>query len=108
MHIARNFGGGGTLLFDCGSNRTGDFVDVGNRFSDFFNRADGVVGFGLDRSDLLGDILGRLGGLVGKVLTSLATTAKPLPASPARAASMVALSARRLVWDAISLIRLTT
>jgi hypothetical protein len=29
---------------------------------------------------------------------SLATTAKPLPASPARAASMEALSARRFVW----------
>jgi hypothetical protein len=30
-------------------------------------------------------------------LTSLATTANPLPASPARAASIVALSASRLV-----------
>ena len=35
-------------------------------------------------------------------LTSLATTAKPLPASPARAASMAALRARRFVWRAIS------
>ena len=34
-------------------------------------------------------------------LTSPATTAKPLPASPARAASMVALSASRLVWSAM-------
>jgi hypothetical protein len=34
-------------------------------------------------------------------LTSLATTANPLPASPARAASIVALSASRLVWPAI-------
>src|SRR5262249_35815008 len=41
-------------------------------------------------------------------LTSEATTAKPLPASPARAASMVALSASRLVWPAIALISLTT
>jgi len=41
-------------------------------------------------------------------LTSEATTAKPRPASPARAASMVALSAKRLVWLAISLIRLVT
>ena len=30
--------------------------------------------------------------------TSAATTAKPLPCSPARAASMAALSASRLVW----------
>ena len=33
--------------------------------------------------------------------TSSATTAKPLPCSPARAASIAAFSARRLVWDAI-------
>ena len=35
-------------------------------------------------------------------LTSEATTAKPLPCSPARAASIAAFSARRLVWRAIS------
>ncbi len=34
--------------------------------------------------------------------TSSATTAKPRPASPARAASIAALSASRLVWSAIS------
>ena len=37
-------------------------------------------------------------------LTSLATTAKPFPASPARAASMVALRASRLVCSAIEVI----
>ena len=41
-------------------------------------------------------------------LTSLATTAKPLPASPARAASMVALRASRLVCSAIEVMTLTT
>jgi hypothetical protein len=41
-------------------------------------------------------------------LTSEATTAKPRPASPARAASMVALSASRLVCPAMSLISSTT
>ena len=45
---------------------------------------------------------------VARLLTSAATTAKPLPASPARAASIVALSASRLVWLAMSLISLTT
>ena len=35
-------------------------------------------------------------------LTSAATTAKPLPASPARAASIVAFRARRLVCEAIA------
>jgi hypothetical protein len=34
--------------------------------------------------------------------TSSATTANPAPASPARAASTAALSARMLVWKAIS------
>src|SRR5213079_1928524 len=41
-------------------------------------------------------------------LTSEATTAKPRPASPARAASIVALSASRLVWPAIAWIKPTT
>jgi hypothetical protein len=36
--------------------------------------------------------------------TSSATTANPRPASPARAASMAALSASRLVWSAMSVI----
>jgi hypothetical protein len=34
--------------------------------------------------------------------TSSATTAKPRPASPARAASMAAFKASRLVWSAMS------
>ncbi len=41
---------------------------------------------------------------VASVLTSVATTAKPRPASPARAASIVALSASRLVCSAIAVI----
>ena len=41
-------------------------------------------------------------------LTSPATTANPRPASPARAASIVALSASRLVCSAISVISRTT
>ncbi len=40
------------------------------------------------------------------VFTSEATTAKPLPASPARAASIVALRASRLVWLAMLLMSL--
>ena len=40
--------------------------------------------------------------------TSLATTAKPLPASPARAASMVALRASRFVCSAMEVMTFTT
>ena len=36
-----------------------------------------------------------------------ATTAKPFPASPARAASMLAFNASRLVWDVTPLISST-
>ena len=45
---------------------------------------------------------------LASVFTSEATTAKPRPASPARAASIVALSASRLVCSAMSLISRTT
>ncbi len=41
-------------------------------------------------------------------LTSEATTANPLPASPARAASIVALSASRFVWAAMAVMVWTT
>ena len=41
-------------------------------------------------------------------LTWPATTAKPAPAWPARAASMVALRASRLVWSAIDVMTCTT
>ena len=45
---------------------------------------------------------------LASAFTSEATTAKPRPDSPARAASMVALSASRLVWAAMLWISLTT
>ena len=45
--------------------------------------------------------------LLARLRTSSATTAKPLPAFPARAASTAAFSASILVWKAISLIVFT-
>ena len=45
--------------------------------------------------------------LPAKLRTSSATTAKPFPALPARAASTAAFRARILVWKAISSIFLT-
>ena len=42
--------------------------------------------------------------LPARFLMLSATTAKPLPASPALAASIEALRARRLVWLAIEMI----
>ena len=62
----------------------------------------------LNGSDLGADLLGRLRGLSGEIFHLLRHHSETLPASPARAASMVALRASRLVWPAISLISPTT
>ena len=76
--------------------------------ADLLDGGDRVLRRRLHAGDLRADLVGRLGGLRGERLTSWATTAKPLPASPARAASMVALSASRLVCSAIAVMSLTT
>ncbi|WP_234831219.1 hypothetical protein [Rhodopseudomonas palustris] len=75
-------------------------ADTGNRVD---RRAGGLLDFG--NAD--GDIVSGLGGLLRQRFDLLRTTEKPLPASPARAASIVALRASRLVWAAISSISCT-
>ena len=82
----------------------------GDAVSDARQAADGVgdardrqhrlAGDLLHGTDLLGDLVGGRRVWWASALTSLATTAKPLPASPARADSIVAFSASRLVWSA--------
>ena len=102
LDVARDFASGRALLFDRRGNRGGDvghFLDGGAELLDRLNR---LAGRTLDRRDLARDLLGRLRRLGGELLTSLATIAKPRPASPARAASMVAFSASKLVWLAIA------
>jgi len=96
------------LLFDSRSDRRGNFRQPLDRPRDVLDGADRVLRRRLDAGDLLADLAGCLGGLLGERLSSEATTAKPRPASPARAASMVALSASRLVWPAMVLISSTT
>ena len=59
------------------------------------------------RLDLVRCLLGGGGAPLASDRTSSATTAKPAPASPARAASTAALRARMFVWKAISSIFLT-
>ncbi len=63
---------------------------------------------GLDLRDLAEISLVALAVCSARVFTSAATTAKPLPAAPARAASMVALRASRFVWPAMVEISPTT
>ena len=83
-------------------------VHLDDDLADAADRLNRLLRHALHGGDLATDLVGRLGGLGCQVLTSDATTAKPLPASPARAASMVAFKARRLVWLATSLIMATT
>ncbi len=57
--------------------------------ADFADSGNGCLAGALNTANLLFNSLRCAGCLLGKVLTSLATTAKPLPASPARAASIL-------------------
>jgi hypothetical protein len=96
------------LLLDRGRNRGCDRIDLDNGFADLSDPPGRFLGGGLDRGDLVRDLVGRPGGLGGEALDPEATTAKPLPASPARAASIVALRASRFVCLAMPLISFTT
>jgi hypothetical protein len=80
------------LLFD----RRGDRAcDLGDALDGLADRAHRFLGRKLHAGDLAGNFLGRLGD---EALDLLATMAKPRPASPALAASIVAFSANR--WSA--------
>ena len=62
------------------------------------NRVVEVLGFQLHLGAARRSLLGAGRSLLGNI----STTAKPMPASPARAASTAAFSERMLVWKAIS------
>ena len=68
LHVARDLVGGGALLFDRRGDRRGDLVDVLDRLRDLLDRGDGIVRRPLDVAHLLGDLVGRLGGLGGQRL----------------------------------------
>jgi hypothetical protein len=67
-----------------------------------FGDLDAVPGVLTDSSIIEEVFLAASAERIARFRTSSATTAKPLPASPARAASTAAFKARRLVWNAIS------
>ena len=90
----------GTLLLHGRGNRRGDLPSASVIVETMpCDRGDRILVAAWICADLRIDLLGRLRRSGWQAfLTSEATTAKPLPASPARAASIVAFSASRLVW----------
>ncbi len=99
--VAGDLGGGRALLLDRGADRGGDAADLLDGGGDAVDGVHGLPGRALDLGDLVP--ISRVASAVwlASDFTSEATTAKPRPASPARAASMVALSASRLVCAAM-------
>ncbi len=88
-----------------GGGKATDLIDHAANGADGLNR---TPGFALDGGDQSADLVGCLGRLGRQVFRCGGDHRKPLPASAARAASMVALSANRLVWPAMSPISRTT
>ena len=90
------------LFFNCGGNLAGNRTQA---FNGLRNLGDGVhskIRFLLDLGNLLVDFFGCLTGLVGQLLDFRSHHSKATARFSGRAASMVALRARRLVCSAMA------
>src|ERR1017187_3692503 len=65
-HTAADLIGGHRLFFHRRGNAVGDVVDLINDRTDLLDRLDGALSVALDGIDLLADILGCLGSLLGE------------------------------------------
>ncbi len=83
-------------------------ADLADPPGDARDRRDRLAGRSLDLGDLPRDLVRGPGSLLGQRLHLGGDHREALTRSPARAASMVALRARRLVWPAMFEIRPTT
>ena len=97
LHRAGNLRRRGRLFFDRCSDRGDDFVSGADRFLDPADAANRNARLFLDVANLLQIFEVAFLVCTERFLTSAATTAKPLPASPARAASCVVFNASKLV-----------
>src|SRR6185369_2533414 len=68
LNITRDLASRGTLLLDRGGNGRGNLVDLSDNGGDALDRGDRGFRLALDGRNLLGDLLGRMRGLVGEVL----------------------------------------
>ncbi len=109
LHVAGDFLGRCTLLFHRGRDGRGDFrqpLDGAEEISLIAPTESLVAAWMPEICWPISPVAFAV--CSASAFTSEATTAKPRPASPARAASMVAFSASRLVWPAMVLISSTT
>jgi hypothetical protein len=66
IDVAGDLVGGRALLFHRGGDGRGDLVDVVDGLADAENGVGRLVGGGLHRADMVGDLGGGLGGLLGQ------------------------------------------
>jgi hypothetical protein len=77
-------------------------TDALDRLPDGFERRHNISGDAVERSDFFGDLVGGLLRLIGRILDLGCRDGKSRPASPARADSIVALSANKLICPVMS------
>ena len=79
LHITGDFSGGRALLLNPRRNSRCGIADFTDDVGDALNSGDGFFGRGLNLIDLQPDLLGRLGGLIGKALDLARHHGKALP-----------------------------
>jgi hypothetical protein len=93
LDVPRDFACGRVLLFNRRGNGRGDLADAADGLADFGDSVDCVSGRPWIAPTCAAMSSVAFAVCVASAFTSEATTAKPLPASPARAASIVAFMA---------------
>jgi len=97
-----NFSDCSSLLLNRGGNGRNSLGVVSYYLCCFYDPTDCGLSYFVDLINAIVNFLAARAVCWASSFISLATTAKPFPASPARAASMVAFKASKLTWSDIS------